>query len=96
VGLDSHFYSASVVECETVQLRFANSWLYESPDVFVVGLPSSDGACAEGFVPVYRLFNNRSDANHRYVVSRNVRDQMVGKGWIAEGYGIEGVAMCAK
>lgn len=94
-GLDSHFYSASPSECAAVQSRFAYAWIYESPDVFVAGLPDLDGTCAAGERPVYRLFNNRADANHRYVSVRSERDHMVTKGWIPEGYGPDGVAMCS-
>ena len=53
------------------------------------------GNCATGQVPVYRVFSNRADANHRYTTSRTVRDQMVGKGWLAEGDGPDTVVMCA-
>ncbi len=96
-GLDSHFFSLSPTECQQVKDRFADSWVYESPNVFVAGLPSpADGACPTGMVPVYRVFNNRRDANHRYTTSIAVRDQMVAKGWTAEGYGPNGVAMCAR
>jgi hypothetical protein len=44
---------------------------------------------------VYRAFNNRADANHRYTTSRDVRDQMVMMGYTAEGYGDDAVIMCA-
>ena len=95
-GLDSHFYSASVLECMAVQERFAASWVFEAPDVFVVGLPALEtGHCRGETTPVYRLFNNRPDANHRYTTSREVREQMIAQGWISEGYGGDGVAMCA-
>ena len=35
------------------------------------------------------------DANHRYMTDRTVRDQMVAKGWLAEGDGPDLVVMCA-
>jgi hypothetical protein len=44
---------------------------------------------------VYRVFSNRPDANHRYMTDRVVRDQMVAKGWLAEGDGPDLVVMCA-
>ena len=48
-----------------------------------------------GQVPVYRVFTNRVDANHRYTTDRATRDAMVAKGWIAEGDGEDTVVMCA-
>ncbi len=53
------------------------------------------GACPAGTAPVYRVFSNRADANHRYTTDRATRDQMVGKGWLAEGDGPDLVVMCA-
>jgi hypothetical protein len=44
---------------------------------------------------VYRVFSNRPDANHRYTIDRAVRDDMVARGWIAEGDGPDRVVMCA-
>ena len=46
-------------------------------------------------MPVYRVFSNRADANHRYMTDRGVRDQMVASGWLAEGDGADLVVMCA-
>lgn len=93
VGIDSHFFSAFPAECEDVRQRFPDIWIYETPDAFETGLPGVAGACATG-LPVFRLFNGRADANHRYTTSALVRAAMIQSGWIAEGYGPEGVAMC--
>lgn len=93
-GLDSHFFSVLPAECEAVRQRFADSWVFETADAFVAGIPDTAGACAEGMRPLFRVYNNRSDANHRYTTERSVRDAMVARGWIAEGYGAEAVAMC--
>lgn len=96
-GLDSHFYSASPDECAAVAKKFAASWLYESGNVFRVNAADPvTGACPDGTVPVYRIFNNRRDANHRYTMDRAVRDQMVAAGHLPEGYGRDSVAFCAK
>lgn len=95
-GLDSHFFSASVAECDSVMTKYPQAWILESPNAFMVELPDQDtGACPEGTLPVYRLYNNQSDANHRYTTSRANRDIMTAIGWIAEGYGPQSVAMCA-
>jgi hypothetical protein len=44
---------------------------------------------------VYRVFSNRADANHRYMVDRTLRDLMAAKGWQIEGDGPDAVVMCA-
>jgi len=94
-GLDSHFYSASPAECQATLDRFPNAWIPESPNVFRVVLPDANtGACPIDTEPIYRLFNNRADVNHRYTASTSTRVQMIADGWIAEGYGPVGVAMC--
>ena len=95
-GLDSHFYSVSIPECQAVIARFSSAWIYESGDVFTLDAPDpADGACSPAALPVYRLYNNRADANHRYTTSLAVRARMMNAGWIAEGYGPLAVAMCA-
>jgi hypothetical protein len=95
-GLDSHFYSASVSECYDTLTWFAGAWLLEASEVFQMDLPDPDtGACPSGDTPVYRVFNNRADVNHRYTTSLLIRDQMVARGYIAEGYGPSNVTLCA-
>ncbi len=92
---DSHFYSASPAECADVRTKFP-TFDYESPAVMYVGLPDpTTGACAAGLAPVYRLWNQRVDSNHRYTTDFNVRASMIAKGYLPEGYGPDGVAMCA-
>ena len=94
-GLDSHFYSALPQECADTAANFQGKWVVESDDVFRVDLPDSTGACEADSVPVYRIFNNRPDANHRYTTDVSVRKQMIAKGGVPEGAGPEGVAFCA-
>lgn len=95
-GLDSHFYSASLDECLAVAVNFAGAWLLEAAEVMEMDLPDPDtGTCPAGDIPVYRLWNNRADSNHRYTTSTVTRDQMLAKGYIAEGYGPTSVALCA-
>ena len=95
-GLDSHFYSASPDECYATLSKFDGIWLLESAAVFVIDLPdTTTGACPAGDVPIYRVFNNRADANHRYTTSIALRDQMVARGYVAEGYGPNSVTLCA-
>ena len=92
--LNSHFFSASLAECDAVKQRLGDTWIHETADAFVAGVPDANGACPIGSHPVYRLYNNRADANHRYTTSRAVRDEMVARGWVSEGSGAAGVAMC--
>ena len=95
-GLDSHFYSASPAECAAVAAKYGHEWQLESAETFVVALPDAiTGACPGGTRPVYRMFNARRDANHRYATSASVRAAMLAAGWIAEGDGPDAVAMCA-
>jgi uncharacterized repeat protein (TIGR02543 family) len=95
-GLDSHFYSATKDECDDVKRKFPDSWIFESADVFQAVVPDRlTGECPDGTIPVYRLFNQRADANHRYTTDLAIRAQMIAKGYVPEGYGPLGVALCA-
>ncbi len=92
---DSHFFSASPDECAGTLAKFP-TLVFESPSVFAVALPdATTGACPAGTIPVYRVFDNRADPNHRYTTDRSTRDAMVAKGYVAEGYGPDAVIMCA-
>jgi virginiamycin B lyase len=93
--LGSHFFSASAAECQAVITLFGNAWLLESLNVFEVVLPGTiDGSCPSGTVPVYRLYSNRPDGEHRYTTSLAIWSQMVAAGWLPEGYGVIGAVMC--
>jgi hypothetical protein len=90
---DSHFFGRGADECATTASNHPE-FTYESAEVIDMKLPAA-GACPADTVPVYRVFSNRADANHRYTTSRQVRDEMVAKGWLAEGDGPDAVVMCA-
>ena len=95
-GLDSHFYSADPAECFRVNRDFGTEWQVESGNVFQIALPDkTTGDCPIAGVPVYRVFNHRSDANHRYTTKTAIRTQMELAGWIREGDGPDAVIMCA-
>ena len=95
-GIDSHFYSASARECYQVNQFYGTEWQIESDNVFQINLPdTTTGACPSGTIPVYRVFNGKHDANHRYMTSTVVRAQMEAAGWIREGYGPNATIMCA-
>jgi streptogramin lyase len=93
--LGSHFFSASSSECQAALTSYGNAWQLESFNVFEAALPGAiDGSCPAGTLPVYRLFANRPDNEHRYTTSLAIWSQMIAAGWLAEGYGVIGVAMC--
>lgn len=89
----SHFYTPISSECGTVKSN--PSWSFEG-EVLGVLLPSSSGACAGTSQPLYRLYNNGAGAapNHRYTTELAVRASMITIGWVAEGYGADGVIAC--
>jgi hypothetical protein len=92
---DSHFFSASAAECAAVAAQHP-TFLLENAAAFHIGLPDPvKGTCGPGETPVYRLWNQRPDTNHRYTIDRAVRASMLAQGWIAEGDGPDAVAMCA-
>jgi hypothetical protein len=90
---DSHFFGRSAQECQETLAKFP-FMSQETPSAFYIVLPAA-GTCPPGTVPVYRVFDNRPDANHRYLVDRALRDTMVATGWVAEGDGPDAVVMCA-
>lgn len=92
-GLDSHFYTVSADECAIIPSKFAGAWVLENGDAFeAVPAPVPDGDCATGFVPVFRLWNQRKDSNHRFTTDKDVALAMIAKGYFLEG--VRGVSMC--
>lgn len=97
LGLDTHFFSSFEAECAVIPTAFPNQWTLETANAYAIALPSTTtGHCAPGTLPVYRVFNGKSDVNHRYTISPVIRQQMIDAGWTPEGYGPLGVAMCAE
>lgn len=95
-GIDSHFYTASNREIQGMQAAgMLSVWGLEGV-VFEIPTPDTQtGTCLPGQVSVYRLWNQRSDSNHRYTIDPVIRDQMIARGWESEGYGPNAVVMCA-
>jgi hypothetical protein len=107
---DSHFFGVAAVdsptpsagdECRTIELAaFAgggelHGLVKETANAFYVLPPErTTGACPAGSRPVYRLWNQRSDSNHRYTTDLAVRAEMLARGHVSEGYGLLGVVMC--
>ena len=91
---DSHFFSASPTECAVAPVLFP-SFVLESLEVMHEVLPDEiSGACPANTTPIYRVWNKRPDSNHRYLTNRAMRDAMVARGYVAEGYGPDAVVMC--
>ncbi|MFO1302984.1 MAG: choice-of-anchor U domain-containing protein [Burkholderiales bacterium] len=93
----SHFYTPFDSECQKVLSD--PKWTFEAvgDDVFHMPLGGSDGSCATGTVPVYRLFNGGQGGapNHRYTTDKASRDAMLSKGWTLEGNGPGFAFMCS-
>jgi serine protease len=81
----SHFYTANQSECAEVKRN--PDWSYEGI-VYYAKLPIN-GACPAGTTPVYRAYNNRPDANHRFSTQMSVMRELTAQKWI-----FEGIAMC--
>ena len=89
---DSHFYGRGAAECDATGANFPHLTLEAREFTYVV-LPVN-GECPDGLTPIYRVFSNRTDANHRYMDDRAVRAEMVARGWVVEGDGFDRVVMC--
>ena len=102
-GPNSHFYTVSAAECDSLkQLQAATPatqkrWNFESLDFVSTPATAGVGAstCGVGFTPVYRAYNNGIvrgvDSNHRITSSAAAIAEVVARGWISEG-----VVMCAQ
>jgi len=89
---DGHYFGRDATEC-TRTLSQHPAFVDESPSFFYL-FTASEGTCPAATLPVYRVYSNRADANHRYTTERAVRDAMVARGWLAEGDGQDQVVMC--
>lgn len=98
---NSHFFSASPAECAAILQKSVtdpnySGYVQESPNAFYIGLPdTATGGCPGGSVPVYRLWNQRADSNHRYSSDPAVKALMITKSYVPEGYGPNATIMCA-
>lgn len=86
----THFYSATGC-ADAMALPGA---IPETGSAFYAMVPDvQSGACSGDMVPVYRLWNSRG-TGHRYTTRADVRADMLNRGYVPEGYGPDGVAMC--
>ena len=89
-GPNSHFYTGNPAECGMVR-KPGTGWLLEGV-AFAAFAPREDGMCAPSLRPVWRLYNNgaaRNDSNHRHVFRPELIAPMQAQGW-----SLEGIAMC--
>ena len=89
---NSHFYGRGSAECAATA-QSNPTFVNEDPQFFHAILPRA-GTCPAGTRELYRVFSNRADANHRYMIDRTLRDFMQTLGWLAEGDGPNLVVMC--
>jgi hypothetical protein len=85
-GTSSHFYGPLGTDCALTQQYFPD-WSFEDPELFDADLANAQDVCPAGQYPVYRVFNNGIGGapNHRFTNSPDVVQQMVAKGYAAEG-----------
>jgi len=89
---DSHFFSISADECAGVE-KLPGVYR-ETNAAFFATLPdSATGSCPAGQTRVFRLWDPRGSV-HRYATETAIRDEMLARGYLAEGYGPDPVAMC--
>ena len=93
--INSHYFTASSTECQFVLAHWPGIWNLETASAFYIQIPDANGACPAGTLPVYRFFDNRNDANHRYTVDLSVRRAMLNRSWVPEGNGPSAVVMCS-
>ena len=91
----SHFYAPRGSGCEDTLALFPD-WGLEDGKLFNTFLPDGTGTCPQGTVPVYRLYNAGMGGapNHRFTTSLAERQSTLARGFVKEGAGFAGVAMC--
>lgn len=94
---DSHFFAISGTDpahSECLAAASLSRSIVETWNAFFAMLPDPvNGACAPNQLATYRLWNPRG-ASHRYTTKAAVRDEMLKRGYVSEGYGPDAVAMC--
>lgn len=87
-GPNSHFFTRDRAECRAVDK--SSQWDFEGVTMWATTV-KADGSCAQGNVPLYRVWRPFGVSNHRFTTSRSLVAQMVAKGWVDEG-----AAMCVR
>ena len=89
----AHFFSASPSECADVYASNPD-FVLENWAAFYIYLPDAAGQCSFGETPVFRLWDGISYSRF-YTTRLYERDYLLANGWVSEGYGADGVAMCS-
>jgi hypothetical protein len=90
---NTHFYGRDTAECDATSAQNP-AFVVEHSTFMYMFLPVQ-GACPANTTPIYRVYSNSANINHRYVADMATRDQMVARGWLAEGEGADKILMCA-
>jgi hypothetical protein len=90
----SHVLGLGTAECSAI-MQENPGYLLESTNFTARMTPPQAGACPVGTVPVYRLRENRTNANYRYTTDESVRDRWAASGGLPHRDASELVAMCA-
>lgn len=94
-GIDSHFFSHLIGECNSVFESRKDAWMLETWDAFRVFVPNVVGACPARTRPAYRGYNNQPDVNHRYALTPRLAVENGPTPWLNEGFGwASGPFMC--
>ncbi len=93
--IDSYYFTADPVECGYVITNNSAVWTLQSTAAFWIETPDFAGKCRAGTLSVYRFFNGRRDASQRHTIDLSVRRSLVNRAWVADGKGVNGVAMCS-
>ena len=93
--IDAHWLTPDPDECQFVRTQGSSVWSLQSQVAFWIEVPDATGNCRDGTVPVYRFFNGRRDANQRHTIDLSVRRGLVNRGWLPDGAGVGGAAMCS-
>ena len=90
---DTRIHSAHAAECAAIPRAIPGAVL-EARDAFRAALPQDDGSCRAPLLPLYRSWNGLGAANHRLTTDLPEHADMLVRGWIGEGAGTIGTAMC--
>lgn len=100
---NSHFFSVLPSDCAALLAAAADpahypdfsGYVEESQAAFFIALPDAAGNCPIGAMPVFRLWNQRVDSNHRYTTDRAIVVQMQSLNYVLEGAPPNHAVMCA-
>ena len=81
-GLRTRVLVLQGAECEI--LRHTSDWILEGENEFYA-VPTMNGSCRPGLVPVHRLPNMKADLNFRWAADPAIIAEMVARGWVDEG-----------